>query len=312
MRRACCGWRARGLRGFGATAETLTRCGVEFEQLDRAALEKRYPQINFDGIATGIFEPTSGVLMARRAVAAVVEDAIFNGVEYRVGEVLTPAIEAGRRGCRRCGRAAAKSLRRTLLFLLAGRGWGRFFRTCWASGFFRRGRRFIFLACRRAMRDFRRRRLPAFLFQGDEYYGMPDIEARGFKIALDKHGARVDPDTQSRIVTEAAAHEVRAYVERRFPALRGAPIVETRVCQYENTSSGDFLIDRHPDGRECLVCRRRVGARIQTWAGGGGVCRGAGAGWGGGGAAVFVGDEGKSAASCSSLMRVLRAVGLEC
>jgi len=24
------------------------------------------------------------------------------------------------------------------------------------------------------------------------------------------------------------------------------PIVETRVCQYENTSSGDFLIDRHP------------------------------------------------------------------
>jgi len=22
--------------------------------------------------------------------------------------------------------------------------------------------------------------------------------------------------------------------------------VETRVCQYENTSSGDFLIDRHP------------------------------------------------------------------
>jgi glycine/D-amino acid oxidase-like deaminating enzyme len=23
--------------------------------------------------------------------------------------------------------------------------------------------------------------------------------------------------------------------------------VETRVCQYENTSNGDFLIDRHPE-----------------------------------------------------------------
>jgi len=32
-----------------------------------------------------------------------------------------------------------------------------------------------------------------------------------------------------------------------LPALRGAPIVETRVCQYENTSNGDFLIDRHPE-----------------------------------------------------------------
>jgi glycine/D-amino acid oxidase-like deaminating enzyme len=40
--------------------------------------------------------------------------------------------------------------------------------------------------------------------------------------------------------------KVRRYVARRFPALKDAPIVETRVCQYENTSSGDFLIDRHP------------------------------------------------------------------
>jgi sarcosine oxidase len=88
--------------------------------------------------------------------------------------------------------------------------------------------------------------LPTFMFQDDEAYGMPDIEARGFKIALDRHGAIVDPDTQSRIVSQAAADEVREYVARRFPALRDAPIVETRVCQYENTSSGDFLIDRHP------------------------------------------------------------------
>ena len=29
--------------------------------------------------------------------------------------------------------------------------------------------------------------------------------------------------------------------------LAGAPVVETRVCQYENTPHGDFLIDRHPD-----------------------------------------------------------------
>ena len=32
-----------------------------------------------------------------------------------------------------------------------------------------------------------------------------------------------------------------------MPALADAPIVESRVCQYENTSTGDFLIDRHPE-----------------------------------------------------------------
>jgi glycine/D-amino acid oxidase-like deaminating enzyme len=31
------------------------------------------------------------------------------------------------------------------------------------------------------------------------------------------------------------------------PALKDAPVLEARVCQYENTSSGDFLVDRHPD-----------------------------------------------------------------
>jgi glycine/D-amino acid oxidase-like deaminating enzyme len=76
---------------------------------------------------------------------------------------------------------------------------------------------------------------------------MPDLEGRGFKIALDRHGVRVDPDSQSRIVTKEAAKEVRRYVARRFPGLQDAPVVETRVCQYENTSSGDFLIDRHPE-----------------------------------------------------------------
>jgi len=35
-------------------------------------------------------------------------------------------------------------------------------------------------------------------------------------------------------------------MERRFPAMRGAPLNEARVCQYENSATGDFLIDRHP------------------------------------------------------------------
>jgi glycine/D-amino acid oxidase-like deaminating enzyme len=89
--------------------------------------------------------------------------------------------------------------------------------------------------------------LPTWLFQEDEIYGMPDLEARGLKIAVDRHGERVDPDTQSRLASITGANEARRFVDQRFPALRGAPIVETRVCQYENTWNGDFLIDRHPE-----------------------------------------------------------------
>src|ERR1700676_4502156 len=47
------------------TVQTLRRCGVTFEEMTRAELEKRYPQIGLDGITKGLLEPHSGVLMAR-------------------------------------------------------------------------------------------------------------------------------------------------------------------------------------------------------------------------------------------------------
>jgi glycine/D-amino acid oxidase-like deaminating enzyme len=82
---------------------------------------------------------------------------------------------------------------------------------------------------------------------GDIFYGCPDLEGRGFKIAHDLHGPPIDPDLGDRSPSPAALAEARAYMERRFPGLRGAPLNEARVCQYENSANGDFLIDRHPD-----------------------------------------------------------------
>src|SRR5689334_20276306 len=73
-----------------ATSDVLTSCGVKFAELGRAELIQKYPQINFEGIGSGIYEPESGVLMARRSVAAVVTIAQKRGVEYRAAQVLTP------------------------------------------------------------------------------------------------------------------------------------------------------------------------------------------------------------------------------
>jgi glycine/D-amino acid oxidase-like deaminating enzyme len=89
--------------------------------------------------------------------------------------------------------------------------------------------------------------------RGDLYYGMPDLEARGVKFARDTHGVPVDPDTQDRRPTAAALAEVIAFRDRRFPALRGAWLTEARVCQYENSSNGDFLIDLHPQLANVLL-----------------------------------------------------------
>ena len=226
------------------TGETLRRCGVAFEELGRAELEKRYPQIGLDGITKGLLEPHSGVLMARRAVAAVVEDAVGRGVEYRVAQIAEP------RGAGVTSDVMTSSGERieANTFVFACGAWlGKIFPDVLGSRIFPSRQEVFFFGVPAGDARFAPPALPTWLFQEDEIYGMPDLESRGLKIAVDRHGERVDPDTQSRLASAEGAEEARRFVEQRFPALRGAPIAETRVCQYENTWNGDFLIDQHPE-----------------------------------------------------------------
>jgi glycine/D-amino acid oxidase-like deaminating enzyme len=226
------------------TIETLRRCGVPYEELSRGELEKRYPQIGLQGITAGLLEPHSGVLMARRAVAAVVEDAVRAGMEYRVAHVSAPSGEG------QISEVTTNSGERieAETFVFACGAWlGKIFPEILEARIFPSRQEIFFFGVPAGDVRYAPPALPTWLFQEDEIYGMPDLESRGLKIAVDRHGERVDPDTQSRLASTEGAEEARRFVEQRFPGLRGAPIVETRVCQYENTWNGDFLIDRHPE-----------------------------------------------------------------
>ena len=225
------------------TATALRHCQVRFEEFDHATLEEKFPQVSFADVKTGIFEPESGILMARRAVAAVVEAAIRMGVQYCSAQIVTP------KGSGRLEQIVTSQGERLSAeqFVFACGAWlGKVFPEVLGARIFPTRQEVFFFGIPGGDTRFSPPALPTWLFQEDLFYGMPDIENRGLKIAYDGHGERVDPDTESRIVTPVARERARAYVERRFPALKDAPIVETRVCLYENSSNGDFLIDRHP------------------------------------------------------------------
>jgi len=226
------------------TIATLKLCGVPIEELDRAAIERRYPQIGLEDVKFGVLETTSGVLLARRAVAAVVADAVQHGVEYRHAQVGTPQVK-GKITSISTG-DGQRTFAESYVFT-CGAWLGKVFPDVLGERIFPSRQEVFFFGVPAGDSRFAPPALPTWLFQDDLFYGMPDLEGRGLKIAMDEHGVQVDPDTQSRIVTPEATKQVREYIARRFPALRDAPIVETRVCQYENTSSGDFLIDRHPE-----------------------------------------------------------------
>jgi sarcosine oxidase len=166
------------------------------------------------------------------------------GVEYKFAQVLTPK---GRGEISQVQTSTGESFAASQFVFACGAWLGKVFPEVLAERIFPTRQEVFYIGIPAGDERFSPPLLPTFLFKTDESYGMPNLESRGLKIALDKHGERVDPDTQSRVVMLRELERIRKYVAYRFPALKDAPIVETRVCQYENTSSGDFLVDRHPD-----------------------------------------------------------------
>ena len=229
---------------LAATREVLTRCEVKFTELDRAELGKKYPQINFAGIENAIYEPESGVLMARRSVAAVVAVGRKMGVEYQTAQALGPK---GGSEISHLETSGGETFAASQFVFACGAWLGKLFPGVLGERIFPTRQAVFYIGVPAGDERFSPPKLPTFLFKSDESYGMPNLESRGLKVALDRHGEPVDPDTQSRVVTASELEGIRNYVAYRFPALADAPVVETRVCQYENTSNGDFLVDRHPD-----------------------------------------------------------------
>jgi sarcosine oxidase len=225
------------------SVQTLQKVGVRFEKLLRTELEKRYPQIAFGNIEWGIFEPESGALMARRAVQTVVEEARRHGVDYLLGAVQPPT---GRGKLASVATAAGVPVTAETFVFACGPWLPKVFPDLLKQRIYPTRQEVFFFGPPAGDQRFAPPALPVWSDFAEHIYGIPDLENRGFKIAPDWHGPAFDPDMGERRVTAETLSTVRKYIGRRFPALKNAPLIETRVCQYENTSNGDFLIDRHP------------------------------------------------------------------
>jgi sarcosine oxidase len=239
-------WMARGNDPLTtSTLATLQRLDVRHERLGRADLDRRWPQIDFGPTTWAIHEPDSGFLMAFRSVQAVVEAATAAGVDYLQERVGPPAVGAGALSAiaTPSGRAVVAGA-----FVFACGPWlPKLFPDLLGERIFTTRQEVFCFGPGPGDARFRSPALPVWVDFAEEIYGLPDVEGRGFKASLDRHGPAFDPDTGERTPTPQTLAIVREFVGRRFPALKDAPLVSSEVCQYENTSNGDFLIDRHPE-----------------------------------------------------------------
>ena len=91
------------------------------------------------------------------------------------------------------------------------------------------------------------------LDNGLSFYTMPNLENRGFKVAMHHNGEFVDPDTLIRESNDSDLKMVRGFLEEYIPDGNGE-LIDSKVCMYTDTPDQDFLIDSHPDDENIIIC----------------------------------------------------------
>lgn len=239
-------WLASGDDPYSlATERALTHSGHQPRVLDRGQLQARFPQLASEGLSRALLEEDAGVVMARRSVqtlAAAVAAAGARGIQGRVAPLSEPAARTLRAVPLVDGGEVEGDL-----FVFACGAWLPTVFPALLTGIIRPTRQVVaYFGTPPGDERFGPQQMAAWVDFPSGIYGVPDLEGRGLKVGIDRHGPPFDPDSGERVADGESIATMRAWLRRRLPDLAAAPVLETRVCQYENTATGDFLVDRHP------------------------------------------------------------------
>ena len=216
------------------------------ELLDADELRYRWPQIHSDDIAWGLYTRGTGgaVMMARRGIETVAKQLVRNGGESVIAHC-TPERDANNTITRL--RLHDGSTLKAAHYVFACGPWlPRVFPELLQSRLNVQRRDVLFYGSPPGDDRFAYPNLPTWSIIGSGYYGFPDIESRGFKVAPYPDLNAIDPDVDERLITPQSVKRGRAFLAHRFPGLGEMPITESRVCQITHTVDYDFIADRYP------------------------------------------------------------------
>lgn len=207
---------------------------MEYEYLSRTDLNNRYEIVNSSDLHHGYFDPFGGYLKARESTQLVVETFVKEGGLYINRQV-----------------AAGEKIDADLIIYACG---------SWLGNMFPKeiGER---ISC--SKQEVYYFGVPAGESQvydnfpvwvdaddKDHYYGIPGNANRGFKVGVDIRGKVFDPSNDERILDPQVLAHARGFLEHRFPGLKDAPLVENRVCPYENSPDGNFIFEQSKENKK--------------------------------------------------------------
>jgi sarcosine oxidase len=250
-------WMAAGDGSFERGSLPLLKdAGIPFEQLPTAEMARRWPQISFQNVAWGIYEPQSGYLLARSSAQAVVDHFVAEGGQYRQTAVTVENLERGLEdgGSKSLPLSDGSTLRADRYIFACGPWLGQLFPRTVGPHFISTKQDIFFFGTPQNDPRFNEGNIPVWADHGEHFmYGIPGNQARGFKVADDTRGPEFDPTAGQRLVSKDQLEEVRSYLAHRFPGMKDAPLIESRVCPYENTTDHNFIVDRHPSNSNVWI-----------------------------------------------------------
>ncbi len=225
---------------------------MDYEYLSTEELNRRYPEINTQDLHHGYLDPYGGYLKAREAVQAVQTAFVEEGGEFIQAHVAPLADVQG--DVNSLSLSNGETLHADAFIFACG---------SWLGDLFPQLLREQVNCTKQEVYYFGPpsqhaaafERLPVWVdVDGkDFYYGIPGNAHRGFKIGVDIRGESFDPTNGDHTLTPAALQRARQFLAHRFPLLKDAPLGESRVCPYENSTDGNFIFDLHPETQNLFL-----------------------------------------------------------
>ena len=230
----------------------VNQAGLKSEQISKKEVEKKFPQINLTDLKSFYFEHEAGYLPARHCCQVVLENFVKKGGEYKQLAV-------------KPGKIFNNKLTELILSDGSKLNADSYVFACgpWLSKVFPNVLKDIITPTRQEVFFFGtpygdpslfESNMPVWVDFGKKiWYGIPGADWRGFKVADDTRGAEFDPTSGNRKASESGLESARNYLAKRFPSMKDAPLLESRVCQYENSPDGNYIIDKHPEAENIWV-----------------------------------------------------------
>ncbi len=226
-----------------ATRKVFDKLGVKYDVIKHDDLRRQYPQINTESIDFAMYTPSTGVLKAREGCVAVA-----HAFEKKGGRFLIAKTDLGRRSGGTLEDVVLSTGQRVAAqtFVFACGPWlPKVFPTVMQNKLKTPRRVVFFYGTPPGDERFTFPNCPAWAV--DSAYGFPSIEGKGFKVVPTIDQVMVDPDTQEHTLTSEELRHGREFATKWFPALANQPLVESKVCQREDSVDEHFIVCQHPE-----------------------------------------------------------------